>query len=317
MTICNLFLSLSSVDFILKSNTFVFFDKDRMINVGNVVNKGIEIGAGGILFDTKSLYWEVSANFARNINTITDLGKRGDVIYGNGLEEKDLILREGEALGSFYGFVFDGVVQSGEDVTQLPIPNWKGGYPEPGDPKIADVSGRDGAPDKEINSFDRVVLGSSQPDFIYGLSTSLRYRNFDLFALFQGSYGNKVYNKLRCQLEKPNETYNMSAVLLDRWTPDNPSTTIPRADVRLAYSVLDSRYIEDASFLKLRNITLGYTLPVRISQSLSVKCRIFASALNLLTITPYQGYDPEVAGGIDLGVYPSARTFLIGLGLSF
>jgi TonB-linked SusC/RagA family outer membrane protein len=291
----------------------------QMTNIGNVTNKGVELSVNGNLIEKKHFYWNVSANIAHNVNKITKLGKAPAVFYGRGTEdsEREYVLKVGESLGSFYGYVFNGVVQTDEDVSKLPVPNWKSGNPEPGDPKFADISGSQGIPDGTVNSSDRVILGNIQPDFTYGLSSSLTYHDFDFFISFQGSQGNQVYNKLRRQLETPNEQYNMSAALLDRWTSENPSKTIPRADVRLSYSVLDSRFVEDASFLRLKNLTLGYTLPVKISQAPSLKFRIFATAQNLLTLTKYKGYDPEVADGIDLGVYPKARTFSVGAGVSF
>mgnify|MGYP000886265188 CR=1 FL=1 len=107
----------------------------------------------------------------------------------------------------------------------------------------------------------------------------------------------------------------MSAALLNSWTETNPSNTIPHLSSTRT-TELDSRYVENASFLKLRNVTLGYTIPVKINSSLS-KIRLFASARNLFTITKYKGYDPEVASGIDLGIYPSSKSFMAGVSVTF
>jgi hypothetical protein len=132
-----------------------------------------------------------------------------------------------------------------------------------------------------------------------------------------------VYNYLRRYLESPNDSYNASASLLDSWTEDNPSNRLPglrnMASDRY-YSYPDSRYIEDASFLRLKSLTLGYTRqtsPAGRRLDAPVQVRIFATAENLFVLTPYRGYDPEVASGIDLGTYPSARTFSIGAQISF
>jgi hypothetical protein len=108
----------------------------------------------------------------------------------------------------------------------------------------------------------------------------------------------------------------MAADMLGRWTAQNPSNTIPRISQEVRASYLDSRYVEDASYLRLKNITLGYTVPERVTK-LPVKLRIFAVAQNLLTLSPYRGYDPEVSSGIDYGVYPTARTFSVGAGVTF
>ncbi|MFT3738416.1 MAG: TonB-dependent receptor [Breznakibacter sp.] len=279
--------------------------EQQLVNLGNVTNKGIELATTVNVVELPSLTWSVSANIARNINTITGMGDYTELTLGTGQEE---ILRVHESLGSFYGLVFDGVVQSGEDVSGLPTINGK--TPEPGDAKFVDVK-KDG----KIDGQDRVVLGSIQPDFTYGFSTSFTYRGFDLYIALQGSKGHDVYNLLRRYLERPTDSYNMSSVVLDSWTEDNPSGTVPKIGSQVQ-SYLDSRYVEDASYLKLKNITLGYTLPVKIQQVAS-DLRIFASAQNLYTFTGYKGYDPEVARGIDLGIYPSSKFFLLGIVVNF
>jgi TonB-linked SusC/RagA family outer membrane protein len=286
--------------------------KTQLVNVGNVTNRGFEFSVHAVAFERKGIKWSVSANIARNINKITDMGGREQFVLGNNGEE---ILKVGESLGSFYGFKFDGIVQKGEDVSLLPKNSY--GTAQPGDIKIADTGGPDGTPDHEINSYDRVVLGNTQPDYTYGVQTTLGYHGFDLFISLQGSHGNKLFNYLRRYLESPNDSYNASAALLNSWTEENPSNTLPSlanmANDRY-YSFLDSRYVEDASFLRLKNITLGYTLKL---QSVAAQFRVFASAQNLFVLTGYKGYDPEVSSGIDLGTYPTARTFSVGTRVTF
>ena len=281
-------------------------ESSQLKNVGNVVNKGLEFSVNATILDGKKLNWSVAANIAKNHNEITKLNGNGDIIDGVN------ILRVGESLGSFYGLVFDGVVQKGEDVSKLPTEP-SGSTPEPGDPKFVDVNG-----DGKINASDRVVLGSIQPDFTYGFSSTFRYHGFDLFVLLQGSHGNKVYNELRRYLETPSDSYNVSAALLNAWTETNPSNTVPRITSTPVSSELDSRYIEDASYLRLRTVTLGYTInKIHLSAKLPLKVRVFSTLENLLTITGYKGYDPEVASGTDLGSYPMARTLLVGASITF
>lgn len=282
---------------------------EQLENIGNVTNKGIEFAVNATIIDNKNITWTVVANIARNINEITDMGNSKKLLQGNNSEK---ILQVGESLGSFYGLIFDGIVQTGEDVSKLATTT--GGIPKPGDLKFADVSGSDGKPDGKIDENDRVVLGSIQPDFTYGFSTTVTYQKFDLFVLLQGSQGNKLYNSLRRTLEHPTDSYNMSTALLDSWTTTNPSNTIPYITGTRPYSYIDSRYVEDASFLKLRNLTVGYNIQLK---KYPVKLRVFASAQNLFTITGYKGYDPEVSSGLDIGAYPTARTFSAGVGLSF
>jgi hypothetical protein len=161
------------------------------------------------------------------------------------------------------------------------------------------------------------VLGSIQPDFIYGFSSIVNYKRFDFQAVFGGTYGNEVYNMLRRYLERTGDAYNMSTTVLDAWTEDNPSTTVPHIN-SAKITRPDSRYIEDASFLKLRNLTIGYSIPaIRPNSEYAFNFRFFVSARNLYTWTKYRGYDPEVANGVDLGVYPTARSFLFGASLTF
>ncbi|GHT24582.1 SusC/RagA family TonB-linked outer membrane protein [Bacteroidia bacterium] len=284
----------------------------QLVNVGNVTNRGIEFAVNAVAVERKDLRWTISANIARNINKISDMGSQKPIVLGS---NRDEILKVGESLGSFYGLQFNGIVQTGEDVSLLPTTPF--GTAQPGDVKIADVGGQNGAPDGAISDLDRTVLGSIQPDFTYGLQTTLDYRGFDLFISFQGSQGNKVYNYLRRYLESPNDSYNASAALLDSWTVDNPSNIHPGL-YNLSHNrqngTMDSRYIEDASFLRLKNITLGYTVKPRF---VPAQLRVFASVQNLLTLANYKGYDPEVARGIDLGTYPTARTFSVGARITF
>jgi len=280
---------------------------EKLVNVGSVVNKGLELSVNATILDTKKIKWLATANIAKNHNEITQLNNNGDIIDGVN------ILRVGESLGSFYGLKFAGVVQKGEDVSKLPT---SPAYTtlKAGDPKFVDVSD-----DGHIDSNDRVVLGSIQPDFTYGFSSTFKYRNFDLFVLCQGSHGNKVYNLLRRYLESPNDAYNASAVLLNAWTETNPSNTVPRITSSPISTELDSRYVEDASYLRLKTITLGYTFD-KFSHSttrLPLKIRLFSTVENLFTITGYKGYDPEVAKGVDLGSYPMARTLLVGANITF
>lgn len=284
----------------------------QMTNLGNLTNKGFEFSVNASLIERKNFTWTVSGNIARNLNTITYLDRYDNFTIGDNQEQ---ILRVGESVGSFYGYIFDGVVQSDEDVSQLPTIG--SATPQPGDIKLKDISGPDGVPDGKISpEYDRTVLGSVQPDFTYGFSSSFAFNRWDLYLSLQGSQGNKVYNLLRRYLEgRPSDAYNMSAALSHAWTIDNPSNAIPRIDYARP-TELDSRFVEDASFLKLKNVTLGYNLPIKID-NFPVKIRLFASGRNLFILTKYKGYDPEVASGIDLGTYPSSRTFLIGAGITF
>ena len=276
----------------------------QLQNVGNVVNKGVEFAVNGTILQRKNLTWNVSANIAYNNNKITDMGSTNNVIQGT---DNQQILRRGEALGSFYGLRFIGIVQSGEDVSVLPTVN--GQTPEPGDLKYEDTdhNGR-------IDGNDRQILGSIQPDIVYGFNTQLSWHDFDFSAAFAGSYGNEVYNALGRRLELTNDSYNVLSTVRDSWTPARGGNTLPWAANARPLGYIDSRYVQSASYLKLRNLTIVYRLPQ--IKNVPVKIRVYATASNLFTITPYKGYDPEVASGTDSGAYPSSRSFVFGVNLT-
>lgn len=276
----------------------------QLKNVGNVENKGVELSVDATLLKTRNLLWTVAANIAHNKNTITDMGSNNNIIMG---DSNETILRKGESLGSFYGLQFDGIVQTGEDVSLLPTINGK--TPTPGDVKYVDQDGNG-----RIDSKDRVVIGSIQPDFTYGFSSQLRWKRLDVSIAFSGSHGNKLFNALGRRLEQTSDSYNLLRTVLDSWTATNPSNRYPLASNERATSYIDSRYVEDASYLKLRNLTVGYSLPIK--KSFPLQARVFATASNLFTITSYSGYDPEVASGTDSGIYPASRSLVFGVDLT-
>lgn len=283
----------------------------QLQNVGNVVNKGVELSVSGTLIQRKNLTWNASANVAYNRNEITDMGATNNVIQGS---DNQQILRKGEALGSFYGLQFIGIVQQGEDVSKLPTVN--GLTPKPGDLKYEDTDHNN-----RIDGNDRQILGSIQPDIVYGFSTQLSWRNLDFSASFAGSYGNEVYNALGRRLELTNDSYNVLSTVKDSWTPERGGNSLPLASNARPIGYIDSRYVQSASYLKLRNLTVGYTigksqLSVISSQIPLNSIRIYATASNLFTISPYKGYDPEVASGTDSGAYPSSRSFVFGINIS-
>ena len=281
----------------------------QLSNVGNVTNDGVEFAVNATLIQKKDVSWNASANIAHNKNKVTSLGtQQSEIINGN-----QTIIRVGEALGTYYGWEFDGVVQAGDDLSKVPAPSNKTNV-EYGDAKFVDQNG-DGVVDQ---ANDRVVLGSAQPKFTYGFGSQVRYKSWDLSFNFQGSYGNKLYNQLEQALESPNASYNASAKLVNRWSESNPSTTIPRAyALNLYNSYLDNRFIEDASYLRLKNIQLGYNFKPRFQNGTKLGVYLYASAQNLLTITNYSGFDPEYSGYVDRGTYPTARTFTFGVKLSY
>ena len=291
-------------------------------NIGAVTNKGVELEVGAILLDRKDLKWNVNASIAHNKNEVTSLGNATSIIPSIGGATlgyiSPLIVAVGEPLGTFYGYKFKGIVQSEEQAATL-TPQTINRL-EPGNPYYEDVNG-----DGVVNTEDQTTLGNSQPKFTYGLNTTLRYKNWDLFVNFAGSYGNKLYNGLATRLTKGSTYYNSLAVVADRWTPSNPSNTVQKASNDLTV-VSDSRYVEDASYLRVKNIQLGYTLTVpQITKD--ARLRLYVSLQNFFTITNYSGYDPEggrngaddqsaLYQGIDMATYPTAKTVLFGVNVT-
>ncbi len=296
-------------------------------NVGSIENKGIELAF--VSHNTVSrLIWDTKLNVAFTRNKVLNLGGGGDISLtsskpiGNVSEEQFAVIREGEPLGSLYGYVYTGVLQTGE--TYAPQPNSK-----PGDPKFADLAGPDGKPDGKIDSYDRTIIGSANPDFIFGITNTFTYKNFDLSIFVHGSVGNDLLNMTRMNLE-----WNRTTDALKRWTPTNTNTDIPRNGFYYQKygGYINSHFIEDASFLRMKNITLGYSVPAnsKIFQSL----RFYGMVENLFTITGYSGWDPEVdtkgyesnssggqtanaGAGLDFNAYPQMRTVTFGINLNF
>lgn len=291
-------------------------------NIGAVTNKGVELEVGAIFLDRKDLKWNVNASIAHNKNEVTSLGNATSIIPSIGGATlgyiSPLIVAVGEPLGTFYGYQFKGIVQSEEQAATL-TPQTINKL-EPGNPYYEDVN-EDGV----VNTEDQTTLGNSQPKFTYGLNTTLKYKNWDIFVNFAGSYGNKLYNGLATRLTKGSTYYNSLAVVADRWTPTNPSNTIQKASNDLTV-VSDSRYVEDASYLRIKNIQIGYTLAVpQITKD--ARLRLYVSLQNFFTITNYSGYDPEggrngaddqsaLYQGIDMATYPTAKTILFGVNVT-
>ena len=291
-------------------------------NVGSVSNKGIELEVGGVLIDRKDLRWTANGNIAHNKNEVLSLGAAKEIVpkfSGATLGYiSPLIITEGQPLGTFYGYKFAGIVQSEEQASQL-TPQTLNTL-EPGNPYFEDVNG-----DGVVNTEDQTVLGNSQPKFTYGFNTTLNYKRWDLTVSLNGSYGNKLFNGLATRLTKGSTYYNALAVVADRWTPTNPSNLIQKANDNLTI-VSDDRYVEDASYLRIKNIQLGYTLPVP-QVTKDARLHFYLSLQNFFTFTPYSGYDPEASRngmdehsalyqGVDMATYPTAKTILFGINIT-
>ncbi|WP_026995750.1 SusC/RagA family TonB-linked outer membrane protein [Flectobacillus major] len=295
------------------------------VNAGSVENKGIEL-ALTYRNQVGDFRYEVTGNFTKINNKVTSLGGGAPIESGNVSKVGNTTITEvGQAIATFYGLKTDGIFHTEEELKAYV--NSKGEPIQPearvGDVKFVDLN-NDGA----IDGKDRTYLGSGTPDFSYGITTNFSYKGFDLKLFFQGVQGAEVVNALTFTNQKGNLGANMIAERLNRWTPTNTNTNEPRvteADPNNNYRFSD-RYVEDGSYFRFKNVTIGYTLPNALLSKIGVRTtRVYVSADNLFTFTKYKGYDPEVGSyygsplgyGVDVGTYPPARTFRVGLNLGF
>lgn len=274
-------------------------------NFASLENKGVELAANAAILEGK-LKWNMSANVTINRNKVLDLD-------GGVTQERFVtnytILAVGRPLGVFKNFVFEGINQTGQTV----LPGYDGRL---GGHKVKDING-----DNIISSADQIITGDPNPDFIFGWATNLSYQQFDLSAFFSGSQGNDIYNLSRLAFENPLGQRNLLKGVVNRWTATNPNNQYASA-AQGGRLPLSDYFIEDGSYIRCKNITLGYRLPKIKGIN---NARIYVSANNLFTITDYSGFDPEVntfAGsntqiGIDNLVYPQARSFLGGIQVTF
>ena len=294
-------------------------------NIGSLENKGWEFSLNTV--NTEGAFaWTTDFNITFNKNKILSL-PQGEIIEsavpGHLLNTQSHIIREGAPVGSFYGYIYDGIYQEGDNFDAESAKS-------PGDVKYRDINGRDenneltGLPDGKVNNDDRTIIGNPHPDFTFGFNNDFRFRNFDLNIFFQGSVGNDMLNISRMESEWMSGKSNASIAALDRWTPTNTDTDIPRASINNSNAV-STRWIEDGSYIRLKNISLGYNLPASIAEQFKIRTlRVFVSAQNLLTITDYTGYDPEVSYrdsnrnlGMDYGSYPNVKSYTVGLNIGF
>jgi hypothetical protein len=219
----------------------------------------------------------------------------------------------------YYGLVMDGIYQTQEEVDAVLWGNPSQNVVRPGDVRFKDLNG-----DGFINNQDKTNIGSAIPDFTYGLNFDANYKNWDFNVFFNGVQGRDILNTNLFDLEGMQRLFNAGTAVLNRWTGPGTSNTVPRAGGAPQNYGISTRYLEDGSFLRLRNLTIGYTLPNNmLGKDLFSKFRIYVSGQNLVTITDYSGLDPEIGNtngfesGIDRGAYPQPKTYLVGLQLSF
>ncbi|GGH48530.1 SusC/RagA family TonB-linked outer membrane protein [Dyadobacter endophyticus] len=304
----------------------------QIVNAGSIQNSGLELSLNTQNIAKGSFRWKSSFNIGYNKQKVLNLGGRPYIItqtanpYG-GRAIDFTKLEKGQELSSFFGYKYAGVIKTGETYTPQP------GAPA-GSPKYVDVNN-----DGKLDANDRAYLGNANPHYIYGIGNEFRYKNFDLNIFMQGALGYSLFNGNGLVLESG---YGTAA--LNRWTPDNQNTDIPRDGyATTSYgSYINDRFVEDASFLRCKMITLGYNLPIGTAKKLNV--RVYGTIQNLFTITNYTGTDPEsntrasnsgtaaiggtppsavstaainLASGLDYTAFPSYRSYTLGLKINF
>ncbi|MDR0798404.1 MAG: TonB-dependent receptor [Dysgonamonadaceae bacterium] len=280
-------------------------------NTGTMRNQGIELS-----LDHQRKIGDVNYSVGGNVSFIKNKILKlngGDRVWGD-----RWICDEGLPVFTFFAYEYEGIYQSDEEANEALWGYQKEGKANPyqaGDAKYADLDN-----DGQITSNDRKTMGNPFPWLTYGLNLSANYKGFDLELFFQGVYGNELYNALRIRTENTGLESALSTKMSDVWTEDNPNGTIPNPtnSLNLMKNEATSRFIESGAYFRLKNIQFGYTLPKPITRNWQIeRLRFYIQGSNLLTLTGYTGYDPELPGGVDYGNYPQARTLLFGVNVDF
>jgi TonB-linked SusC/RagA family outer membrane protein len=288
-----------------------------LTNVGSVSNRGVDFSIGGIPVSMDNFTWNTNFTFNHNKNKILALDAFSSTLIYTDADYPGIagsfVQRVGQPIGTFLGYEFAGVWKTHESSTAALY------GAKPGDCKYVDQN-----KDRKIDKDDIVIIGNAQPKFTFGWNNTFIYSNFNLNIFWQGVYGNKVYNQNRIRRESyTSDAQPTSPEIKQHWTPEKQSD-IPAFS---GFEYLNSsRWVEDGSYLRLKNIVLGYRLPKKLLTKLKYisSTRLYVSASNLLTITNYTGFDPEAslgkdagALGVDRGIYPLSKSFVFGVDITF
>lgn len=288
------------------------------VNAGSVETSGFEVALGYNDYEG-DFTWSANLNLGTSKNEVISLGGRDDITgspykLGGGNITRSIV---GEPLFHFYGLVSDGIYRTQEEVEAVLTGNPGQSTVQPGDIRFKDLNN-----DGFINSDDRAIIGNPFPDLTYGFNFDAGYKNFDFNFFITGVSGNEIFNTNTYDLVGgANRLFNISTAYNEnRWSASNPEGTEPRALGAPQNNGVSDRFVEDGSYARLKNISLGYTLSEGFLGDYVSKLRFYLSAQNLITITDYSGLDPEIGGGefgIDRGNYPQPKSVLLGLQVSF
>lgn len=291
----------------------------RPENGGKMKNRGMDLNLFFGLLDRSAFRWDVQVSYSTVKNEVVEI--KGDKLITS-LKGAEVVNMVGENANSFYGYTYEGVYSTSEAAQSAGLVNDKLVPYSVGDAMFMDISGPNGTQDGVINGYDKTVIGSSIPDNFGGLSNTFTYKRWALNAFVQFVSGNEVFNYVRSQNESMTGLANQSSRVLDRWQYEGQETQVPRAifgDL-IGNSQFSTRWIEDGSYMRMKNISLSYTIQ---EEFLAFKnAQFYFSATNLFTVSNYLGYDPEFAfsnshvnQGIDYGLTPQPRQFVLGIKL--
>lgn len=282
-------------------------------------NQGIDLNVYCRIFDNPDFKWDLQVTYSTNQNKILDTNGEKLVTEIQGAEIVNMV---GQKANSFYGYVYEGVNASYEEAQSRALLNDKFVPFGAGDAIYADISGPNGVPDHVINQYDKTVIGSSMPDFFGGIQNTFKYKQFTLDVFVQAIAGNEVFNYVRYANESMVGIQNQSTNVLYRWQYEGQQTDVPRAlfNDPIGNSMFSTRWIEDGSYLRIKNISLSYFIPKKFLAFRNAK--FYVSANNIFTFSEYLGYDPEFSysrshleQGIDYGLTPQPRQFIAGIKL--
>jgi len=290
------------------------------INAGEMENRGVELSINSRNIEEGEFTWDTEFNISYNENKVTSLNDSVPMATGNlGFDFQPARIAEGHAVNEFYGYVTDGIFQNRAEVENHAVQ-------VPGNDPYArtsagDIRFKDLNSDGVIDDEDRTYLGNPSPDLIFSMNNRFSWHGFDLSIFLQGVQGNEILNANRIWSEGMAVAVNQTTETLNRWQQEGDDTDMPRAvfnDPNKNTRASD-RWIEDGSYLRIKNVTLGYNLPERWIDRLGMKrARLYFSGSNLYTFTNYKGIDPEVGtNGIDNGLYPVTRTLSLGVNINF
>lgn len=289
----------------------------RIENAGQMKNKGVELSGFLRVLDGEQFKWDIQANLSTINNEVTEI--KGDQLVSS-IAGAEIVNKIGSPANSFYGYIFKGVYSTNAEAIAANLVNDKYSHYQAGDAIYEDISGPNGTPDHVINNYDKTIIGSSLPDLFGGLTNAFSFKKFTLSATLQFVSGNDVFNYLRYKNEQMTGLQNQSSTVLNRWQYEGQETSVPRAlwNDPIGNSAFSTRWIENGSYLRVKNISLSYTIPEHFLAFRNAE--FYVSANNILTLSKYLGYDPEFAfsfsqinQGVDYGQCPQPRQFIAGV----